>query len=282
MRHGRQIEVTVGDSGDPATWSKLAAYDSDSTRQWGICQPNDAGVELQGIIKWGTATTAAYFDDSSGETVVLIDTEWTSTDFTKIIIDYSTSTFNMNGLTIKALGTNNPGQFIYNNASTTSALQNCTFDSIGITTLRAGVTATGNKWKQTDAVTQNGATITNCIFDKSPSTSALVVDSLNDVQNCTFNSSGTGGGHAVNLGTISSTQSLTWYNDDNDYALQGGTAADRTILVNVTGSYELTILVNTGASTPTYYNTGSGTVVISASVTFELTQCGFGQYSIRL
>jgi hypothetical protein len=276
MRHGRQIEVTAGEVANPATWTALAAHDATSTRQWGICQPNAAGVELQGIIYWGTATTACHFDDSSGETTLLIDTEWTSTDFTKIIIDHASTVFNMDGRTIKALGTNNPGQLIFNNASTVSALKNNNFDSIGITTLRAGVTSTSNKWKAAGTVTQNGATLTTCTFDKPSGTVGLLVDDLDLVDGCVFNSGGTG--HAVDLGTYAADDSIGWGNTDSGYALQAGTAGNRTILCNVPSGVTLTINVGTGASTPTYYNeAGSpGTVTVVSSFDHVLTGLELG------
>jgi len=271
MRHGRQIEVTAGDSGTPATWSDLAAYDATSTRQWGICQPNDAGVELQGIVYWGTASTAAYFDDSSGETVVLIDTEWTSTDFTKIIIEHADSVYNMDGITIKALGTNNPGQFIYNNASTTSALKNNTFDSIGITTLRAGVTATDNKWKQAGAVTQNAATITGCIFDKASGAVSLDADDIDSVTECIFNSDGSN--HAVDLGTFGANDSVSWSNYLVDYASSDGSTGNEAITVDVGTGVTLTINVSAGYDVPSVRNTNGspGTVTKVSSVSLTIS-----------
>ena len=112
---------------------------------------------------------------------------------------------------------------------------------------------------------QGSGAFTNVIFDGSTDTIALDVDSIADVDGCHFVSSGTG--HAVDLGTVSASATVTWKNTESGYAAQGGTAANRTILVNVATSQTLTINVATGASTPTYYNTGAGTVsVVSGQV----------------
>lgn len=275
IRYGRSATVTAGEVANPATWAGLAAYDATGTRQWGICQPNDAGVEIQGIVNWGTASTACYFDDSSGLTVIIIDTEWTATDFTQIVVDHASTTFNLDGATIKALGTNNPGQLVFNNASTTAALDNCTFDSIGITTLRAGVTATNNKWKLSDTVTQNGATLDGCTFDKSTATVALVSDDIESVTDCTFNSDGTG--HAVNLGTITATDTLNWDNYATGYVTGStgtgtGTSGNETILVSVNSGQVLTINVGSGYTIPSVKNDGTGSInVVAGQVTTSVT-----------
>ena len=119
-------------------------------------------------------------------------------------------------------------------------------------------------------VTQGSATFTGCTFDSPSGTVGLVANVLGDVTKCTFNSDGTG--HAVNLGTISSTQSLSWDNTESGYAATSGSTGNETILVSVDNGITLTINVQTGASTPTVYNTGTGTVnVVAGLVNFKFT-----------
>jgi hypothetical protein len=267
MRYGRQIEVTVGDATTPATWARLATYDADSTRQWGICQPNDAGAEVQGVVYWGTATTACHFDDSSGETIVLIDTEWTSTDFTKIIIDHASTIFNMDGLTIKALGTNNPGQLIFNNASTASILKNSTFDSIGITTLRAGVTATSDKWKASGTVTLNGATLDSCVFAASTAAIALACgSSITTISDCDFESDGSS--HAIEItGGTSHTLDNLKFTGYETYNVNGTSTGNEAVYINI-GAGDITLYADTLFS---YRTAGANVTIVAGSVNATIT-----------
>jgi hypothetical protein len=139
---------------------------------------------------------------------------------------------------------------------------NRTFDGLRIMTLTTGVTIAGATIANSGLITLGGATLDACSVFESPAAIALETDDLDLLDACTFTSSGTG--HAVDLGTISASDTMGWSCFESGYAAQGGTAADRTILVNVATSQTLTINVAAGASTPTYYNTGPGTVDIVA------------------
>ena len=124
-------------------------------------------------------------------------------------------------------------------------------------------------FNQCGLITVTG-TLDGCVINESTATSAVSTTTLAKLVNCDFISDGTG--HAVNLGTISSTQAMTWSCTDSGYAATNGTTGNETILVNVASGQTLTINVGTGATTPTYYNTGTGTVtVISGAVTVRVT-----------
>lgn len=272
-RYGTGAYITLGDSGTPGTFTGFAALNDTPSNRWGILGASAGGYILQGRFVVGqdnTQTpTAAYFDDSNA-LIALTDTPHSNTDFTQIIVDHASTTFNMTNITILALGTNNPGRLVFNNASTTSALNTCVFDSMGITTLRAGVTATSCTWRSSGLITQNGATITECIIsDTSDTTKAMLIDNISLITDCTFTSGGTG--HAIDLGTFVSTTGINWNNNDSGYASTDGSTGNETILVNVATSQVLTINVGSGYSTPTIYNTGDGTVnVVSGQVTTKI------------
>lgn len=160
MRHGKNLEVTAGDSGTPATWSTVAIYDSNNARMWGICQPTDSGAAVQGYIYWGTATTAVYSRDTN-KTIIVNDTEWTDTDFTQIIFAHASNDVLWDNVGLLALGTNNRG-IIDVTANGTIVWTNSVFQDIDITNLLSGCTFDGTKWLSCNEVTAGGASLLGC------------------------------------------------------------------------------------------------------------------------
>ena len=269
IRYGTGAYITAGESGNPATFAGFQAQNDNINNRWGILTAVGGGYELQGRFVIGQTNagtpTLAYFDDSD-KNITIVDTVHSTTDFSQIIVDHASTICNLTNINITAAGTNNPGRFVVNNASSTVDITGGTWTSIGITTLRAGCTATGLTWRTTDAITLNGATLDSCVVDKNTATSAVVASTLDNISNCVFISDGTG--HAINLGTISSTQSMNWDNTDSGYT--AASSGNETILVNVATSQTLTINRLTGSSNPSVYNTGAGTVVVAASYTHTI------------
>ena len=269
IRYGTGIYITAGDVSNKATFAGAATQSDALANRWGVLTEIGGGFELQGRFVIGQNTsgvaTAAYFDDSN-VSIALVDTEHSATDFTQIIIDHASSTFNLTNATITALGTNNPGQLVFNNASTSSSLDTCVFSGLGITTLRAGVTATSCTWRDTDAITTNGATLDTCLITNNTAAAAVIGDDLGDYTDCTWESDGTG--HAIDLGTIAADATMGWDNYDSGYASTDGSTGNETIKVSVDSGKTLTINVGSGYTTPTIYNAGAGTVdVVSGQVT---------------
>jgi hypothetical protein len=277
IRYGTGLYITGGDLGSPylpGTFAGAQAINDTINNRYGVLTGVGGGYELQGRFVIGQnnayTATAAQFEDSNIN-LALVDTPHSSTDFTQIIVDHASTVFNLTNSTVQALGTHNPGRLVYNNASTVSALTGCNFLGLGITTLRAGVTATNCTWRGADAVTLNSATMVGCIFAESVAAAAVIATDLADLDGCEFVSGGTG--HAVNLGTVSSDVTMNWNSTDSGYAATDGSTGNETILVNVSSSGNvLTINVAAGASTPTIYNTGPGMVdVVSGQVTTTIT-----------
>ena len=160
MRHGRQIEVTAGDSGTPATWNSVAAHDATTARMWGICQPTNSGAALQGLIYWGTGTTAVYSRDSN-RTIVIIDTEWTNTDFTQILFAHASNDIEWDNVGLLALGTNNRG-IIDVTANGAVTWTNSVFQGIDTTFLLSSSTFDGSKWIGTNEIETGGASMKDC------------------------------------------------------------------------------------------------------------------------
>lgn len=266
IRYGKGAYITAGDSGTPATFAGFNAISDAVANRYGLLTKVGASYELQGMFAIGQDTagtpTLAYFEDANA-TIVLVDTPHSAADFTQIVVDHASTVFNLSNVSITALGTNNPGRLIYNNASTVSALTSVALTGIGISTLRAGVTATSCTWRSCDTITQNGATITGCTITSSTGTVGLVSDTPASVTSCTFVSAGTG--HAIEILTPGT---FTWSNNDSGYGTTGTT--DATVYNNSGGL--VTINVAAGASTPTYLNGASATTsVVSGQITLTLT-----------
>ena len=163
IRHGKDIEITAGDSGTPASWGATADYDANNTRMWGICQPTDAGADIQGYIYWGTATTAVYSRDSN-KAITILDTEWTDTDFTQIIFAHAGNDVVWDNVGLLALGTNNRGiiDVAVNPTTNTITWTNSVFQGIDVTKLLSACVFDGSKWLSTNAVTAGGASLLGC------------------------------------------------------------------------------------------------------------------------
>ena len=276
IRYGTGAYITAGESGTPATFAGFQAQNDSINNRWGILTLVAGSYELQGRFvigqNNGKTATLAYFDDSD-RNIIFVDTPHSASDFTQIIIDHASTVCNWTNISLTALGTHNRGSVLVNNDSTAFTVVGGTWTGIDATEIRASCSIDGLTWRGCGNINRIGGDILNSRIESSTASEALTLNNANALQfieNCTFVSSGTG--HAVDLGTVSSTQSISWANIAIGYAAQGGTAANRMLLVNVASGQTLTINVGAGYTTPTYYNTGPGTVnVVSGQVTLTLT-----------
>lgn len=269
IRYGRcEQEYTLGEIANPATFGGYAAIDSTTTTRYNLLQPIKGGYLQRGLVSLGTAATLVYFEDSNVN-ISLADDRNVSVNFNRWEINNASSTIKMTAVSISALGTVSKGQFeMIDNAALT--FTSCTFTDMSTFIFLSNASIISTIFRRTDQVTQGGATFTDCIFDKLVSVASLVVSSLADVTGCTFNSDGSN--HAIDLGTISADVTMSWNNNLNDYAADNGSTGNEAILVNVNNGITLTINVVDGATTPKYYNTGTGIVnVIAGQKSFKFT-----------
>lgn len=268
MRYGTGAYITAGEVANPATFDGFATQNDNVTNRWGILTNVGGSYELQGRFVIGqdnTKTAAlAYFVDSN-VAVVFTDTVHSASDFTQIIVDHASTTFDLTSCAFKALGTNNPGRLVYNNASTSSTLTTCTFEAIGITTLRAGVTMDGCTSLLSDQITQNGATITDCFITNNIATAAILSDAPNLISGTSFTSDGTG--HAIEIDTPG-TYTFTG-NTFSGYAGTDGSTGNECIYNNSGGA--VTINVGGGGDTPTIRNGTSATTTVNNNKTVTFT-----------
>ena len=197
VRYGKGLFITAGEAGDAASFDgaqqKNDANVSGDYNRWGLFTLAGGSYELQGIFAIGQNTsgtaTECYFEDSN-RNIIILDNPHVESTFSQIILDHASTVVNWTNISITALGTNDVGRLVCNNASTTGTIDGGTYTDIGISTLRAGLSFDGTTWRGTDQITTNGATLTNCtITDSIAAVSAVVVASvaeMDDITNCSF------------------------------------------------------------------------------------------------
>lgn len=265
-RYGTGAYITAGDVTTPATFAGFSTQNDAIANRWGILTDLGGSFELQGYFAVGQnnagTATLAYFEDSD-VSINIVDTVHSATDFTRFLFDHASTIAKWTNIGVTALGTNNKGYLEVLNTATQFDIVGGTFTGFGTTTLLDTCTADGTTWRTSDQIIlTGGATLDNCLIDKSSATAAVSVSTLADINDNTFVSDGTG--YAVDLGTINSTLSMNWNNDDSAYAATDGATGNETIKVNVGNSFVLTINVGAGYTTPTIHNNGAGTVTVVA------------------
>ena len=271
IRHGTGIYITAGTIADGrGTFSGAATQNDTINNRWGILTATGgSNYELQGRFVVGQNTagtpTVAEFADSN-KSILIVNTPHTLTDFTQIIIDHASTVFNLTSITIEAAGTNNPGRLVYNNASTVSALTGCTFIGLGISTLRAGVTADNCTWRRTGAITQNSAVIQNSLITENSATSALLLDDSTKISNTTFVSDGTG--HAIEGFSTAGSYSLSDLTFTGYAGSNGSTGNEAIFVTATTGTVTLTV---DGGNTPSIRTAGATVVLVVGAVTASVT-----------
>jgi len=267
IRYGRCTSIyEYGETANYATFNGYADVDSIITNKWNLLDPIKGGYEHQGLMSLGTATNPVDFRDSS-KSISIANTINVTPAFNRIEVHNVSSNIEWTAISIAALGTVSIGTFeAIDNATITKI--SCTFTDMGTFIYQSNSTLLKTIRRRCGLVTQGGATITGETYDSPSGSVGLLVSNLNIVTECTFTSDGTG--HGVDLGTINTSTSLNWDNQESGYTV--ASSGNETILVNYTDTGSpLTINVVAGASTPSVYNTGAGTVnVVAGQVTTKI------------
>ena len=267
LRYGRgELIIEYGDVGNGyGTFAGIATQNDSTSNRWGLFQAEGVGYLWKGLMSFGNSTNACDFRDSN-VSITIEDTPRTYAAFNKVEITNASSRVDWTGVAITAINASglSIGQFEMIDDATIN-FDTCTFTDMSTFIFDSNATITSTTFRRCGQVTQAAGTFTSCIFDQSTASMALVVDSLTDVTDCTFISDGTG--HAVNLGTVTSDVAMPWGNIDSGYASTDGSTGNETLRVDVDPGITLTINVASGASTPTIYNTGTGSVDVVATYT---------------
>lgn len=153
-------------------------------------------------------------------------------------------------------------QLTFTPTVTSPTFSNNAFTGCGPTA--QGIDATNCAWGACDTITLT-STLTACQVNNHTASPGVSCSSLDQLDNCSFVA---GTGHAIDLGTVSSSTSMTWNSEATGYGADGSATA--TVLVNVASGQTLTI--NNEGGGLTILNTGPGSVnVISGAVTVRVT-----------
>ena len=279
IRYGRaEVEYTIGDATTPANFAGYAAIDGVIADKFNLLQKIEGGYKARGLMSFGTAVTAVYFEDAN-KSIVIADDLKVGSAFNKGIVNHASSVLNWTNIAITNLGIVSKYTFVVNNSATTSH-SGCVFTDLGVFTYGSNSTQTNSIYRRQALVTQGGSTFTGCTFDDSANAITLSVNSISLVTGNTFNGDGTTTpGHAVDLGTLGSVggDTISWDNvlintgNQTEWtgAIQAPTTtntgdANSAILVNIATGNSLKISVADGATIPTVYVTGGGSLEITA------------------
>jgi len=278
--------TTVGDK----LFTEATAIDEAEANRYGVLSNVSGIIYSQGDLTLsGTALT------SNGETLVFKDntiqtgaSTWVNNGFSRYNLDITgTITFvNTNILAQPTVdGTTNVDfdvdgtsatAFSMSGGSITQAnaltlVNGQTFSGVVLTDINTSSIANdpiGCTWNLCGLITmQTGGSLENCTLNKPSGAIGVDSDDLDVFDNCTFISDGTG--HAVDM-NISATDTQGWNCTDSGYT--AASSGNETIKVTISSPNILTINVASGATSPSVYVVGTGTVsVVSGQVTMTVT-----------
>lgn len=278
VRYGRgEVSYTAGDAITPAKFEGYAAIDNLLADKFNLLLMIEGGYKGRGLMTFGTATTAVYFEDSDVN-ISIADDPKVGTNFNKGAVNNAASTLKWTNVSITNLGTVSRYTFTVNDNATT-VHTGCVFTDLGAFTYGTNSTNANVTYRRQEVV--KGGSYDSCAFDKASGIAASVAASLNSYDNCTFISSGTGFGVDLTDGdtvTISTNTTMNWDNTSSGYT---DTADNRTIKVNVDNGVTFTINNNTG-DTIYVQNEGTGTVnIVTGQKTLTITTQDGNEVRIR-
>jgi len=274
IRHGRSVSITAGEVANPASWDSTTTYADDITRRWGIVQGTDTGATLQGVINWGTASTAVYSRDSLLSIVLLDTLGYTVTDFTQIVFNNASTDVIWDQVSILSLDTLNRG-IITVNDNPALEITNSVVQDIDTTTDGGSNSVwDGTKWIGCNEVTAAGGDFLGCQII----TPTVDADTSGFIYNETANpngvldgmafTQGTNAHHAIEFGLSSpTTMTLT------DMTFTDFDAADEvngSVLHFLRTSGTVTVTLD-GTTEPSYKSAGADIVFVTGAVTVSAT-----------
>ena len=281
IRWGRGLIQYTG--GAPAgTFDDIADTNDTVANRWGLFQRGNGGFLFKGRLELGTAASSLLFTDSN-KNIFIDDTRQVYAGFNEIIISNASSDVSWTNISITklkyldALAFDNSKGSIEVVSSAPFTCTDCTFTDMNTFQFGTAATVSGTVFRRCSTVTQNGASITSSTFVNTTGDSALVstVTTADSISQCNFVGDGTS--HAVQLGSVTSSEGITWNSTHTGYA---GTSAgpsasttsgdSETILVNVASGQTLTISVSGIGVAPTVRNTGAGTISIVSAKTLTV------------
>ena len=208
IRHGRELRAVDGDLGNGyATFTGMAAHDSDTTRRYGILTEATGTLLFHGALVLGQSGTSVDFRDSNVSITVREDPH-VPVAFNEIEIQNASSNVEWTNIQIAHLGTTSPTTLTLNVGTFTG--ESCRFDGCAQTTFASTGACTLTTWANSDRINLNEADISGssiltssvaadegAVFDDRTTTGATTLSEYDD---CTFEQ-GTADHHAIRFGT---------------------------------------------------------------------------------
>jgi hypothetical protein len=270
MRYGTGFYLTEGDATTPITFESASVENDLNANRYGIFTAIEGGFGQKGRFVVGQDsnfnTTQSYFTDSN-KNVVFIDTPFSLPDFTQIIVDHPDTFFDLRAISFTAEGTNNPGQLVFNNSSTTGSLVNCQFNNTGKAFFKENVQVTGSSFNSTDTIFQSGSTLFDSSFRTTTGVSSSVL--VDDPSKLSFNSfDNDGSKHGIEVIVTGS-----YVFEANIFSnFDSGSNANEALYFNPTGGAgDLTLQVIGGGTSVEFRNASSGTVTIENNASITVT-----------
>ncbi|MBN2287363.1 MAG: hypothetical protein JXI43_13010 [Tissierellales bacterium] len=248
IRYGRGSSIfELGESATPATFNGYATENDAQANRWGLIQKTDSGYLYKGKMTFGTATNAVYFSDLNAA-VIIDNTPKVTANFNTIEVNNASSTVIWDNVSVTAIGTVSKGRWLTNDNATIQ-LNNSQFVDMATFAFLSNTTLTSVTFRRCGLVTQGGATLTSCIFEKSTNAAvALQADNPTLVTYCTFIPTATAY-RAIELSSANSGQT-------------------RYITGNIFNSYAA--YIGSGTSDAIWNNSGGTVTLISVDSVFNL------------
>lgn len=277
IRGGRCTAIfEYGESADYCTIDGFATENdyNDATNgyhMWGLIQVVAGGYLWKGRMSLGTSTNAVDFRDSN-RIIFIQDTPNVTANFNTIEVINASSNIEMTGFQFICLdptNTNSKGRWITTNDATV-ALTTCSFTDMSTFVFDSNTTLDTCTFTRCGQVTQAGADFDDCIFDESTASIALVVDNPDNIDNCTFNSDGTG--YAISLAAACAGNSYTLTGlVVSGYAATDGSTGNEVIYNNSGGTVTLNIDGGSGVANISVHDVSGSTTVLVANFDFTIT-----------
>ena len=272
MRYGRGSAIfEYGESANYCTIAGFAAQNDNQSNRWGLIQATPGGYLWKGRMQLGSASNPVDFRDSN-RTIFIQWTPKVTANFNTIEVLNISSNIEMIGFTFQCLdpsGTASKGRWITTNDATV-VLTSCIFVDMSTFVFDSNATIDSCSFKRCGQITQGAADIDGCLFDEGTDAVALVVDNPDNLDDCIFNSDGTG--HAIKLTSACAGNSYTitnlWV---SGYAASNGSTGNEVLFNDSGGAVTINIDGGSGVSNISVRNgTGASTTLV-ANYSFTIT-----------
>ena len=268
IRYGRaQYTITDGTSGNPANYTEMAEDNDTGANSYGLFSYQSGSFLWKGLISYGSSSTACYFEDSN-KAVIVDDAPATYTAFNQMEVVNAGSEVRLTNMSYSSLGTVSPGTFnMVDNA--TAYINACLFKDWYTFSFSSKSTIIGATFLRCDSVTQSGASMSNTVFNRSIGSAALYMNTVSEISDLSFISSGSGWAIEGFSSTGSYTLNSVTYDGYDSGTGPSGNTGDRALHVLATAG--TATIYYPGGDLPSYYSEGATVDLIGASYDFKFT-----------